>query len=65
MLFRSGVWKKYLSPEAELAKFKAESVAKQAAGKVEVERLEATYKRIDKEKLDASTIADRLSRPVK
>ena len=60
-----GVWKKYLSPEAELAKLKAEYVAREAATKVEVERLRATFKRIDREKPDASSIADRLNRPVK
>ena len=60
-----GVWRKYLSPEAELAKLKAEYVAKEAAAKVEIERLGATFRRIDKEKPDASTIADRLNRPIK
>ena len=60
-----GVWRKYLSPEAELAKLKAEYVAKEAAARVEIERLGAAFKRIDKEKPDASTITDRLNRPIK
>ena len=60
-----GLWKKYFSPEAEFARLKAESVAKEAATKVEAERLEATFKRIDKENPNEVTVADRLNRPIK
>jgi len=63
--FGFAVWKKYLSPEARLAKITAERAAAKAAARVEAERLKATYARIKKEKKTDDEIMDRLNRPVK
>lgn len=58
------IWRKYRSPEAQLAKLQAEAAAAQAATKTEAERLDATYTRIDKEpKPDAKSLVNRLNRP--
>jgi len=59
------VWRKYFSPEARLAKLTTERAAAKAAERVEAERLEATYARIDKEKRTDDEILDRLNRPVR
>lgn len=58
------IWRKRWSPEAKLARMEAERTATEAALKVEAERLQATYTRIDKEALDDKAILDRLNRPV-
>lgn len=58
------VWRKYWSPEAELARLKAQRAAAEAAAKVEAERLQATYGRIDKEKPSETEILDRLNHPI-
>jgi len=63
--FGYAVWRKYLSPEARLAKITAERAAARAAERVEAERLDATYRRIDKENKTDAEILDRLNRPVK
>jgi len=62
--FAYAVWRKYRSPEAQLAKITAQRVAAKAAERVEAERLKATYQRIDKEKRTNAEILDRLNRPV-
>jgi hypothetical protein len=59
------VWRKYWSPEAELARLKAQRAAAEAAVKVEAERLQATYARIDKETPNEAEGLDRLNRPLK
>ena len=60
-----GVWRKYLSPEAELAKLKEEHKAREAAARVEAERLAATFTRISKEKPNETDVLNRLNRPIK
>jgi hypothetical protein len=59
------IWRKRWSPEAQLARMKAEAAASEAATKVEAERLEATYKRIEKEQPGDKDIFDRINRAVK
>lgn len=59
------VWRKYWSPEAELARMKAERVAAEAAERVEAERLQAMFRRVDKETPDDKDILDRINRPVR
>ena len=63
--FGFAVWRKYLSPEARLAKLTAERVAARASERVEAERLKATYTRIEGEHKTDAEILDRLNRPVK
>jgi len=59
------IWRKYWSPEAELARLKAQRAAAVAAEKVEAERLQAAFGRIDKETPGDKDILDRLNRPIR
>lgn len=59
------IWRKYWSPEAELARLKAQRAAAVAAEKVETERLQSAFTRIDKETPGDTDILDRINHPVR